>query len=262
MLVFVKLGGSLITDKRVHRSVRHDALQRISGEIARAIADNPQLSLIIGHGSGAFGHFAANTHQTAKGVHTSEQWRGFAEVAFEAAALDQIVITSLRSAGLPIMTFQPSASAKSHAGKVVWMDARPIQLALEKGLIPLVYGDVGFDEIQGGAILSTEAIFFYLAPLLRPDHIILLGEVDGVLDTSGRVIPTITPANLPEIESALGGSSGVDVTGGMETKVKDMLALATIIPSLAIHIANGSRPGLLAKLLSGSFSDATTLRGD
>lgn len=259
MLVFVKLGGSLITDKRVRRAVRRDVIQRVASEITQALAENPSLQLVIGHGSGSFGHFSANAHQTAKGVQTAEQWHGFAEVAFEAAELNQIVLTALREAGLPAMKFQPSATAQSESGKVVSLDTRPIRLSLQRGLIPLVYGDVGFDEIQGGTILSTEAIFFYLARVLSPDRIILLGEVEGVLDADGDVISTITPSTLPQIEASLGGSGGIDVTGGMETKVKDMLALTAEVPSLRIQIASGARPHLLKNLLTGDLTIGTSL---
>lgn len=133
-------------------------------------------------------------------MQTAEQWHGFAEVAFEAAELNQIVLTALREAGLPAMKFQPSATAQSESGKVVSLDARPIRLSLQRGLIPLVYGDVGFDEIQGGTILSTEAIFFYLARVLSPDRIVLLGEVEGVLDADGDVISTITHQRFPRLK--------------------------------------------------------------
>ncbi len=160
------------------------------------------------------------------------------------------------------MKFQPSASANSESGKVTSMDTRPIQLSLLRGLVPLVYGDVGFDEIQGGTILSTEAIFFYLARVLMPERIILLGEVEGVLDMEGNVIPSITPGTLAKIEEALGGSGGVDVTGGMETKVKDMLSLVVEVPSLRIQIANGARPGLLRNLLTHDSTSGTILYSD
>ena len=59
MLTFVKLGGSLITDKRVENSFRAEAAARVAAEIQSALAQNPDLRLLIGHGSGSFGHVAA-----------------------------------------------------------------------------------------------------------------------------------------------------------------------------------------------------------
>jgi isopentenyl phosphate kinase len=118
---------------------------------------------------------------------------------------------------------------------------------------------VGLDEVRGGTILSTEKIFFYLAHHLPVKQILLLGEVKGVYDQTGDVIPQITPQNLPEIEKALGGSAGTDVTGGMETKVQDMLALTHEVPGLTIRIMDGTEPGLLQRTLLGEEQPGTLI---
>ena len=72
------------------------------------------------------------------------------------------------------------------------------------GLVPLVYGDVSLDDVRGGTIVSTETVFFYLARHLPVRHVLLLGEVEGVYDPSGNVIPRITAETLESIEAALG----------------------------------------------------------
>ena len=101
MLVFVKLGGSLITDKRVENSFRADAAARVAAEIQSALTRNPDLRLLIGHGSGSFGHVAAKRYGTMAGVHTPEQWRGFAHVATVAAELNYLMAKTLDAAGVP-----------------------------------------------------------------------------------------------------------------------------------------------------------------
>ena len=55
-LIFLKLGGSLLTDKTGTEALRADTLQRLAAEIAAARAADPQLRLVLGHGSGSFGH--------------------------------------------------------------------------------------------------------------------------------------------------------------------------------------------------------------
>lgn len=245
MLTMVKLGGSLITDKLVESSFRREAAQRVAQEIARALGDNPSLRLIVGHGSGSFGHVVAKKHGTKGGVNTPEQWRGFAQVSTIAAELNFLMASTLQSEGIAVMRFQPSASAVSAGGRIHTMAVDPIQRALNHGLVPLVYGDVAFDDELGGTIISTETVFMCLAQQLPVSRILLLGEVDGVYDPTGAVIPEITPQNLSEVEHALGGSRGVDVTGGMETKVRDMVALAKSVSGLRIKILNGLRAGEL-----------------
>ena len=259
MLVLIKLGGSLITDKRVERSLRHAAVSQLAGEIRAALLARPELKIVIGHGSGSFGHFAASQNKTIAGVQTEDQWRAFAHVATVAAELNYLVGEILVSAGLPIWRIQPSASALCKDGELQNLSIAPIQSALEHNLIPVLYGDVALDEVRGGTIISTEKIFHYVSYHMAVDQILLLGEVEGVYDAQGKVIPEITPSNYPAIQAALGGSAGVDVTGGMETKVSDMLSLVHAKPNLSIRIMEGRSKGLLESTLIGTTKPGTLI---
>jgi isopentenyl phosphate kinase len=260
MLTLLKLGGSLITDKNQKATLRPDVLQRIAQEIAQA-QNEKAFPLLIGHGSGSFGHYEAKHHQTIKGVQSAEEWRGFARVATIAAELNFHVASALQNAGLPVMRFQPSASAIAKHGIIETMALETMQTALEHGLIPIVYGDVALDSVRGGTIISTETIFSYLVKRLPVSRILLLGEVDGVWDEKKQIISNITPANFPEIQAALGGSGGVDVTGGMETKVSDMLELAQAAPYPEIFILNGLTPNRLRDALLGKTVLGTKISG-
>ena len=121
---------------------------------------------------------------------------------------------------------------------------------------------------QGFCIISTETIFTYLAHRVRPGRILLLGMVDGVhtadplRDPTADLVPEITPDNLADVEALLGGSHGVDVTGGMWSKVRDMFALARALPGLRVQILSGQQPGLLEDaLLHPDKPIGTTIRG-
>jgi isopentenyl phosphate kinase len=57
-MVFLKLGGSLITVKSQPHTPRLEALERLGQEIAQARLHNPNLQILLGHGSGSFGHVA------------------------------------------------------------------------------------------------------------------------------------------------------------------------------------------------------------
>ena len=155
---------------------------------------------------------------------------------------------------------QPSASALSHDGQLVDMAIVPIHNALDCGLIPLIYGDVAFDNVRGGTIISTEKVFFHLARHLPVSSILLLGEVEGVLAPDGGVIPEINARNYPTLKKHFGASAGIDVTGGMETKVSDMLALSEVVPQLTIRIFNGKRDNLLREVLLGQANPGTLIR--
>ncbi|MDX2075068.1 MAG: isopentenyl phosphate kinase [bacterium] len=261
MHTLIKLGGSLITDKRVENSFNADIMRRLAHEIAQAQKTAPT-SLIIGHGSGSFGHFAAHKYGTMEGVSTPENWRGFAEVARVAGELNKLVMDELVAVGLPILKLQPSASALCHDGELIQMALHPLEVALTNGLVPLVYGDVSLDDVRGGTIISTETIMTYLSKNLPVKRVFLLGEVEGVLDADGNVIPRITPNTLAHYQSALGGSYGTDVTGGMFAKVRDMVNLVKERPHLSIRILNGQVKNRLLYALTEDLQTGTLITND
>jgi isopentenyl phosphate kinase len=252
--IFLKLGGSLITDKRQPHTARHEVIGRLADETRQALDRNPHLRLLIGHGSGSFGHWAAQPYGTREGVYSPAQWRGYAQVAASASRLNRIVTDAFLKAKVPVLSLQPSASAQCHAYELESLSTWHIRRALAHGLVPLLYGDVAFDDVHGGTIVSTEDIFVFLANdrELRPSRILLLGEVAGVLDSAGDVIPRITPDTLPAFQSALRGSSGVDVTGGMADKVARMVELVRCFPDIQVHLFAGTAPGMLARVLVDS----------
>jgi len=254
-LVFLKLGGSLITDKNTPMTPRMDVIQRLTGEIAASRRDNPDLRLVIGHGSGSFGHVAAHKYATYQGSHTPEQWLGFAEVWRAARVLNQIVLESLSATGLPVIAFPPSANMITEGRKVTQCHFEPLQQAISAGLIPVVNGDVVFDRRQGSTILSTEDVFCSLAPLLHPARILLAGLEAGVwadFPACTHLAPLIKRSNLAQVAPGLSGSAAVDVTGGMVQKVHSMLSLIDETPQLEVLIFSGSQPGLLQQALAGA----------
>ncbi len=253
--LFLKLGGSLITDKTQEQTPRPEVIRRLAGEIRRALDERPGLQLLIGHGSGSYGHFVGQRYRTREGLVSDESWRGYAETGTIAARLNRLVSDALWAAGLPVLSVQPSASARCRAGELVQLDVRPVATALENGLLPLVYGDVALDEVRGCTIISTEEIFGYLAGLLRPQRIVLLGVVDGVYDRdplrdpAAEHIAQVSPENYAQVAQQLGGSHGVDVTGGMLAKVQEMVALARRVSGLQIHLITGQEPERLYQAL-------------
>jgi isopentenyl phosphate kinase len=254
-LQLLKLGGSLITVKTQPRTPRLDVLRRLAAEIAVIWHQNLGMRLIIGHGAGSFGHVSANKYGTRQGVHTSEEWLGFAEVWWDASALNRLVMDALHEAGLPAIALPPSASVIAREGQVERWDLALLQAALQAGLLPVVYGDVIFDTVWGGTILSTEDLFAHLARQLRPTRLLLAGIEMGVwvdYPINSQLIKEITPHNLSEVAPALEGSAATDVTGGMASKVQEMLRLIQEIPGLEVLIFSGERPGLVQEALCGA----------
>ena len=251
MFVFLKLGGSLITDKTQPYTPRLERLDDLAAQIAVARRELPGLRLLVGHGSGSFGHQAAVQFGTRRGVSSPTEWHGFAEVWYQASTLNRIVLEALRRAGLPAVTLSPFASVRAEDGRVRQWDPGALQECLDRGLLPVIHGDVILDSARGGTILSTEDLFAHLAPLLRPQRILLAGLEEGVwqdFPARTRLIPVLSAANLPP---SFGEAQGADVTGGMRAKVSQVLALVEQVPGLEGLIFSGEQPGNLRRALSG-----------
>lgn len=264
-LVFLKLGGSLITDKRRYEAARPAVITRVAQEIHAALQARPNMQLLLGHGSGSFGHFPADRYKVHEG--NLADWRGYAETGAAAQRLNRLVTDSMLSEGVPVVSLQPSASARCHDGALTEIAIDPIVELLRRGLVPVVYGDVALDDVLGCTIISTEQIFVRLAHSLRPQRIIMAGEVSGVYtgnpqrDSVVRLIPEITSQNYDEIEATLSGSFGVDVTGGMASKVGALFSLVKDQPNLAVRIISGQRNQLLERvLIDPDLREGTCLR--
>ncbi|MFO7537248.1 MAG: uridylate kinase, partial [Chloroflexota bacterium] len=142
-LIFLKLGGSLITDKTGVEQVRPDVLARLAAEIGAVWQNWPALSLskgriplVLGHGSGSFGHVAGARYGTRQGVANAEQWLGFAQVSAAAARLNRLLVEALLEANVPALTVQPSASARCRDGTIIHLAGHTVENALAAGLLP------------------------------------------------------------------------------------------------------------------------------
>ena len=259
--IFLKIGGSLITDKSKANTPKINIINRIASEIAEFHRSNPDTQLLIGHGSGSFGHHAAKKHDTYNGVRNKEEWQGFFEVWYRAKTLNNIFTEALREAGLPVISFSMSTNAFVANHLIQKMTLGPMKTTFNNGGIPLVYGDVVFDQILGGTILSTEEIFAYLAKQFEPTRILLAGIEDGVYadyPQNQELIPIINSENYSEIKEKIIGSVDADVTGGMASKVEYMLSIQSELQTVSIQIFSGLEPGSI-KLALESNQKGTTI---
>ncbi len=94
----------------------------------------------------------------------------------------------------------------------------------------------------------------HLARTLGPERILLAGLEAAVWEdfpTRTRKLGKITPGTFDEISTGIGKAEGADVTGGMESKVKQMLELIENNPELTIQIFSGTEPGNIVRALMG-----------
>ena len=267
-LVLLKLGGSLITDKTKPYTPRLDVMDDLALQIKTALQTHPNMRLILGHGAGSFGHVPASEYRTRDGLPPratplahrvrdegeENYWKGFAEVWYQAETLNRYVMDALHKAKVRAITLPPSASVIASSGKVSVWETTPLRMALSAGIVPVIHGDVVFDEVRGGTILSTEDLFDYLARALNPERILLAGLEAGVwqdFPARTKKVGKITPDTFNEVSAGVGKATGADVTGGMESKVRQMLELVQETSVQSVQIFSGDEPGNLARVLTG-----------
>ncbi|PIY80957.1 MAG: hypothetical protein COY80_00095 [Candidatus Pacebacteria bacterium CG_4_10_14_0_8_um_filter_42_14] len=249
-ITLIKIGGSLITDKNKPYTVRKQALATIAAEVKKATESGQRL--ILGHGAGSFAHIPAKKYQTHKGLQNEESLKGFAEVAAAARELNGIVMKALIDAGVLAVSVSPLSMMTADNFELGSMWTNSIEKLLELGLLPVVYGDPIVDLVKGSTIFSTERVLGYLALDLRAkgyeiERVIHCGQTNGVYDLEGKTIPLINSSNFSTYKQAIGGSSGVDVTGGMVHKVEETLSLAQQgIPGIII---DGIEHGTLSQAI-------------
>jgi isopentenyl phosphate kinase len=267
-LLLVKWGGSLITDKRTPETPRPAEIARLAGELAAGLqaARRRGLAVVLGHGSGSFGHVAAARHRLAEGLRGGDgerdaaQLAGVGETQTRAAALHRLVLDALAVAGVPAFSIAPSSMLVAEDGETAACFAEPVARALAAGLLPVVYGDVVTDRRRGVAIASTERVFLALAAALpahgwRAAEALWLGDTPGVYDEAGRPLASLSPAEAARL--APGGSAGTDVTGGMAHRLAAAVRLAE--QGVVSTIADGGEVGLLAAHLAGRDAPGTRL---
>jgi isopentenyl phosphate kinase len=257
-LVLVKLGGSLITDKAGHRSVRREILHALAREIAAALERDHRL--VVAHGSGSFGHPEAAAARLAEGLTDEDQLVGVPRTQEAARALHREVLNAFTGVGVPTYSLLPGSLLVTESGVPASLFVEPVLLALGVKLLPVLCGDLVLDRDRGVSICSTETLFLALASQLLSageavERVIWLGATPGVYDRQGNTLPSLDRASWNELELRSPAAAGPDVTGGIELRVETALALADLgIPSV---ICDGTDAPNLRAALAGERAGGT-----
>jgi isopentenyl phosphate kinase len=235
-------------------------IRRLAAEIAAAAAGRGATRLIVGHGSGSYGHVAAADAGLTPGADARRRLAGIARTQRRAAELHRLVIAALDDAGARPFSLAPSSFLTARRGRVAAIFADPIFAALDLGLLPVVYGDVVIDTTRGAAILSTEDVFLGIAAEaqrrgMAVARAVWLGETAGVYAPDGATIPLLDRRGAAREARRVRGAAGIDVTGGMALRLATAARLAGLgIESLLVdgRVARGLRPALLGRAHGGT----------
>jgi isopentenyl phosphate kinase len=259
--IILKIGGSVITKKSESLlEVEQDNLDRISREITEAKV-KLKCRLVVVHGAGPFGHMFAEKYNLTAGIKGPQSVRGACETHASMESLNARVVEALCRAGLNAIAFQPSAGGIMENRQLVYFPVEALGDLLAFDFIPVSYGDVLLDIKTGINILSGDHLVAYLALKLNASRIVIATDVSGIYDgdptknPEAQLVREITAQNVGKI--AISGSRGVDVTGGMSRKVKELLGVAD--SGIKSQVVSGLVPGELKAALLGNQQLGTTI---
>jgi len=222
--VFIKIGGSFLTDKTRRDSLKEENIRRIAQGIASVLSQK-EIEIVLAHGAGAYGHIKAAHFAAIQGIHSEFGWQAFYEIRRDMAWMSLRFMEICHQENLFAIPVQPSAIIRAQSGKIASIHVDVIEHLLQSKQIPLLHGDIVLDSERGFTIAATEDILAALAPALHFDRVLMISDVPGVLDRQGKIIPEINQQNYQDMLALLGGARGADVTGGMRGKVEQLYAL-------------------------------------
>ena len=232
-MIILKIGGSILTNKDAVSEVDTKSLKRIASEIKSSL-DNSFKELIIVQGAGSFGHPPAKKYKIGEKFDESEypQKRiGFCETQNAVKKLNMYICEAFIDEGLPVVAIPASSFMRATNKRITDGNLDSFKRYLEKGFIPVIYGDVVLDDELEICVISGDQLIQYLAKNLNPDMVVLGTDVDGVYNknpkTHDDAIFFDKFSSLDDLDT-LEGTTNVDVTGGMVGKIKELLYLADL----------------------------------
>ena len=252
-LVILKIGGSVITDKKHNRKIiNKKRLERIIKEIAYAKNKN-NFSLIIVHGAGSFGHKIVKSFDLKDGYKDRSQIKAISRLSLDLKKLNIEILKHLKKENIDSITFDQSSAWKMTNKRLHNCDLSIINKYLQLNLTPVLYGDVLIDDKLRFSILSGDQIIYYLAKKLYAKKVLIGTDLDGIFESdpkinkNARLIKKVDSNNIKDL--SLGQSLSTDVTDGMKGKVDELIRLAKV--GIESEIVNISKPNILKKSLSG-----------
>lgn len=245
-LAVIKFGGGLITDKSTPFTARRAQIKHMAAELKAARDALPEIDFLLGNGAGSFGHPPAKQYGLREGAQTPEQLYGMSVTHNGVQQLNTMVTSALIDQEVPAFSLAPSSMLACSDGKVSACNAQPLKQLLQRGLVPVVYGDTLTDDMRGTTIFSTEKVLEACLDEIRAHYqeitVVYVMNAPGVLNEAGEVLSRLDPNHDVQVTR----HDGHDVTGGIVGKVDAARRAAKL--ATRVYIV-GSESGSLSKAL-------------
>jgi isopentenyl phosphate kinase len=262
----VKLGGSVLTDKKELHSFRSDVAKRLIVEVKKSGEDT-----ILVHGAGSFGHILASKYGLQNGFTSKDQIEGVSIVQHDVRVLNEKIVSIALESGLHPVSIPPASVVICKNKKIIEFNNAPFESSSRLGLTPVTFGDVVFDSKLGFCIASGDDLMFQLSKRFRPQKVIFVTDTDGVFDRNpkahddSKLLRYIDQGVLDGIRvheaqcESCNKTDAKDATGGILRKIEIMLQISQL--GIESIILNGLQPDRLSQCMSGSEVEGTIVKG-
>ncbi|XP_048245742.1 isopentenyl phosphate kinase-like isoform X2 [Haliotis rufescens] len=199
--LIVKFGGSAITNKNQLEVLKQAELDKAAILIEECIQKN--MTCVVVHGAGSFGHHQAKQHSVNS---------GFLHLEAAAAHAARIGFCQTHTS-----VAKPCSSWVTRNKEVISSGLDTLSHLLDAGFVPVIHGDTVRDTNIGGCILSGDTIIKTLCEEFTVHHVVFLTDVDGIYDrppdqTGAVLLPCI---GVNKHRPLAIGTSSSDVTDGV-----------------------------------------------
>jgi isopentenyl phosphate kinase len=263
--VVIKLGGSLLTDKSTPYKLRGEIIDSVAREIKSCIDLELIEKLVLIHGVGSFGHPPVLKYKLYEGFTDSSQLIHLSETQHVVGKLRNTIAEKFIDVGIPIVLMYTSSMVIGDKMKITEHAFKALQGFLSLGMVPLLGGDMMFDEYRGYSVCSGDLLAVLLSREIGADRLIFATDVAGVydkdpkIDSNASLIPEI---NINEIDQLMKQieASNTDASGKMKGKLKSVIPAADLIKKgLDVSILSMMESNNLKRYLEGKRIQGTRI---
>ena len=245
-MILIKLGGSIITNKKKPLSARRKTIDNILKQI-RKIKE----PIIIIHGGGSYGHYWSVKYN----MHTKParyDLNGVSVVKNSMIELNKIILDAAVKNRLNPYCLPPTDFMKGDSS--IKSKILAINDIAKSGFLPITYGDALWYGQKKSYILSGDVIMTTLARILKPRLCMFVLNVDGVYSNmkSKKLIYDFKK------EKPVITTNKMDVTGGMTRKITEASKISR--SGLKVFFVNGNKPQRITDAVSGKKFEGTLFR--
>lgn len=257
-ITVIKLGGALITDKSTPYTIRENIIENAAKEIKECMDSGLIEKLVLIHGVGSFGHPPVLKYELYKGFKDPGQLMHLSSTQKIVNQLRTKIAEKFQAVDIPINLMHASSIVIGNKMKITEYMFEALKGYLSLGMIPLIGGDMMYDNGMGFSVCSGDQLSVVISRELKANHLIFATDVAGIYDSDPKInkdASLIREININEVDSLikqLDESKPADASGRMKGKLKTLATVKDLIRSgLDTAILSMTQPNILKSYLKG-----------